>query len=525
MPLTLYNTLTKKKEVFIPIAPPRVGLYTCGPTVYDFAHIGNLRTYITEDILKRTLKEDGYEVNHVMNITDVGHLTSDADEGEDKMMKGARREGKTVWEIAAFYTDAFKEDLKLLNIIEPNIWCKATGHINEQIELIQMLQKKGFTYAIDDGVYFDTSKFPHYGELARLDIEGLKAGARIEIVKGKKNPTDFALWKFSHDADQRRSKAQTRLPTPVKGNSDAHNDEGAPSLYGTFSQEGNGGQVNADNEKHPKRLMEWPSPWGIGFPGWHIECSAMALKYLGNAFNADGVFSGEQCRTIDIHAGGIDHIPVHHTNEIAQAEAATGKPLARWWVHGEFLQINEGRMGKSEGNLLRLQTLLDKGYDPLAYRYFTFTAHYRQKLNFSWDALDAAATALKNLKETTALLGEPKIGCAEYEQRFMDAINDDLNLPRALSVVWDLIKSDYPAAAKKASLLKFDAILGLDLAHAVSARIDFKNLPENIRELVAQREFLRQQKKFADADVLRKTLTTKGYIIEDTPEGQVIKKK
>ncbi|MFA4873266.1 MAG: cysteine--tRNA ligase [Patescibacteria group bacterium] len=475
--LKLYNTLTRKKEEFKPINPPHVGLYTCGPTVYDYAHIGNLRTYITEDILKRVITANGYQMNHVMNITDVGHLTSDADEGEDKMMKGARREGKTVWEIAAYYTDAFKEDLKSLNIIEPNIWCKATDHIKEQIELIQKLEQKGFTYVAGDGVYFDTSKFPHYGALARLDIEGLRAGARIEMVKGKRNPTDFALWKFSHDADQRRSKTQ----------------------------------INADNEKHHKRLMEWPSPWGIGFPGWHIECSAMSMKYLGETF--------------DIHAGGIDHIPVHHTNEIAQAEAATGKPLARWWVHGEFLQINEGRMGKSEGNLLRLQTLIDKGYDPLIYRYFTFTAHYRQKLNFSWEALDAAATALKNLKETTALLDEPKIGCAEYEQRFMDAINDDLNLPQALSVVWDLIKSDYPAAAKKASLLKFDAILGLDLAHAVSARIDLKDLPEDIRELVAQRELLRQQKKFADADVLRKTLTAKGYIIEDTPEGQVIKRK
>ncbi len=462
--LHLYNTLTRRKEEFKPINPHHVGLYTCGPTVYDFAHIGNLRTYIIEDILKRTLKENGYEVNHAMNITDVGHLTSDADEGEDKMMKGARREGRTVWEIAAYYTDAFQEDLKHLNIIEPNIWCKATDHIQEQIELIKRLQERGFTYVIDDGVYFDTSKFPHYGEFARLDIEGLKAGARVEMVKGKKNPTDFALWKFSH---------------------------------------------NADYEKDSKRLMEWPSPWGIGFPGWHIECSAMSMKYLGDTF--------------DIHAGGIDHIPVHHTNEIAQAEAATGKPLARWWVHGEFLQINEGRMGKSEGNLLRLQTLIDKGYDPLCYRYFTFTAHYRQKLNFSWDALDAAATALKNLKESTALLGEPKIGCAEYEQHFIDAVNDDLNLPQALSVVWDLIKSDYPAAAKKASLLKFDAILGLDLAHATSARIDLKDLPEDIRELVAQRELLRQQKKFADADVLRKALTAKGYIIEDTPEGQVIK--
>lgn len=498
--LSLYNTLTRRKEEFKPITPPHVGLYTCGPTVYDYAHIGNLRTYITEDILKRTLKENGYEVNHVMNITDVGHLTSDADEGEDKMMKGARREGKTVWEIAAYYTDAFKEDLMRLNIIEPNIWCKATDHINEQIELILKLQKKGFTYVIDDGVYFDTSKFPHYGALARLDIEGLKAGARIEMVKGKKNPTDFALWKLS--------------PTTP------------PHKKGEDKGEGVDLRESASYLRpSARRQMEWPSPWGMGFPGWHIECSAMALKYLGNAYNTDGTLSGEPSRTIDIHAGGIDHIPVHHTNEIAQAEAATGKPLARWWVHGEFLQINEGRMGKSEGNLIRLQTLLEKGYNPLEYRYFTFTAHYRQKLNFSWEALDAAAVALKNLNEAAASMGEPKIGCAEYEQRFMDAVNDDLNLPQALSVVWELVKSHYPMSAKKASLLKFDNILGLNLAQAVSAKIDLRDLPDEIRELVERRERLRAQKKFAETDELRTLLQTKGYLIEDTPEGQIVKRE
>src|SRR3989344_952205 len=271
--LKFYNTLTRAKEEFKPQNPPAVGLYTCGPTVYNYAHIGNLRTYIFEDILKRALVANGFEVNHVMNITDVGHLTSDADVGEDKMEKGAKREGKTVWDIAEFYTKAFKEDMRRLNLVEPDIWCKATDHIAEQIELIQRLEKRGFTYLIDDGVYFDTTKDPHYGKLARLDIAGLRAGARIEMVKDKRNPTDFALWKLSPDNEQRQ--------------------------------------------------MEWESPWGKGFPGWHIECSAMAMKYLGETF--------------DIHCGGIDLIPVHHTNEIAQAENATGKKFVHTWLHGEFL--------------------------------------------------------------------------------------------------------------------------------------------------------------------------------------------
>ncbi|MEW6610464.1 MAG: cysteine--tRNA ligase [Patescibacteria group bacterium] len=511
--LFLFNTLTRRKEEFKPLHPPQVGFYACGPTVYDYAHIGNLRTYLTEDILKRVLMENGYQVNHVMNITDVGHLTSDADEGEDKMVKGARREKKTVWEIAAFYTDAFKDDLKRLHIIEPNIWCKATDHIQEQIELIQKLEQKGFTYLIDDGVYFDTSKFSSYGKLARLDIEGLKAGARIEMVKGKKHPTDFALWKFSP------------LSSPHKKGENKR--EGVDPRESAFHL----------RKSAPARQMEWPSPWGVGFPGWHIECSAMSMKYLGETF--------------DIHAGGIDHIPVHHTNEIAQAEASTGKPFVHWWVHGEFLQINEGRMGKSEGNLLRLQSLIDKGYDPLAYRYFTFSAHYRQKLNFSYEALDAAQTSLEKLTELAAsylqgsppkdeenkqsIISPPKkgenkregfgIGCAEYEQRFMDAVNDDLNIPQALSIVWELVKSDYPASAKKASLLKFDKILGLNLAQAVSKKIEIDDLPKDMQELMRQREQLRAQKKFAEADELRTVLHTKGYIIEDTSEGQIVKQK
>ena len=317
MSLRLYDTFTRNLREFVPLQSPEVGLYTCGPTVYDYAHIGNLRTYIFEDILRRTLEFNGYTVKHVMNITDVGHLVSDADEGEDKMEKGARRTGKSAWEIAQFYTLAFQEDLKRLNIQSPHIWCRATDHIQEQIEFILCIENRGYTYRTSDGVYFDTSKMSNYGYMARLDIEGLQAGARIDLGE-KRSPTDFALWKFS------------------------------PS-----------GQ---------KRQMEWESPWGTGFPGWHIECSAMSAKYLGSFF--------------DIHCGGEDHIPVHHTNEIAQTEACFGTRLANFWMHGYFLQLDEASMSKSSGEFLRLQVLIDRGYDPLAYRFFNLSAHYRAKLNF-----------------------------------------------------------------------------------------------------------------------------------------------
>lgn len=303
MKIILYNTLTKKKEEFIPIKKKKVGLYTCGPTVYNYAHIGNLRTYVFEDILRRTLEFNGYQVNHIENITDVGHLTDDADQGEDKMEKAAQKEKKNAWELSKFYTKAFRRDIKLLNIQEPHTWCKATDHIDEQIATIKKIINNGYTYQTTDGIYFDTSKMPTYGDFARLDIKNLQAGARIDIGE-KKNPTDFALWKFSGKE---------------------------------------------------KRQMEWDSPWGVGFPGWHIECSTMSTKYLGAPF--------------DIHCGGIDHIPVHHTNEIAQTWAADKKKMANYWLHGEFLVIDENRMGKSQGNFITLQTLIDKRYNPLAYRY------------------------------------------------------------------------------------------------------------------------------------------------------------
>ncbi len=486
--LQLFNSLTKKKESFEPLDKNEVGLYTCGLTVYNYAHIGNLRTYLFEDVLKRVLIYNDYKVKHVMNITDVGHLTSDADEGEDKMEKSAVLEGKTAWEIAEFYTKEFKQDLSDLNITEPNIWCKATDHIQEQIDWIVKLEKKGFTYKTSDGIYFDTSKLPDYGKLTGQRLDQLKEGARVEKNKEKKNPTDFALWKFSTKGKQRQ--------------------------------------------------MEWESPWGIGFPGWHIECSVMAQKYLGDTF--------------DIHCGGIDHIAVHHTNEIAQAEAVTGKQFVKYWLHGDFLvipgkallkdgagflnadqvgheklnvpgtnaPINNTKMSKSAGNFITVRTIKEKNINPLAYRFFNLSAHYRSKLNFSWEALEAAQNGLENLYALVGELGEPKIGCAEFEGWFMDAINDDLNIPKALALTWDLLKSDYPPEAKKASVLKFDEVLGLDLKNAKPIKI-----PDSIRDLVNKREGLRQKKQFDDADKLRDEIASSGFSVDDSPAGPVIKQK
>jgi cysteinyl-tRNA synthetase len=335
IPLTLYDNYARALRKFEPLrAGDRVGMYTCGPTVYDYQHIGNYRTFLFEDTLRRVLEWNGFSVTHVMNVTDVGHLVSDADTGEDKMEKGARRTGKTAWEIAALYTDAFLADLKLLNIEDPTILCRATDHIADQIAFIADIEKNGYTYRTSDGIYFDTSKQSDYGHLARLDIEGLEAGKRIDVGE-KRHPTDFALWKFSPPGE--------------------------------------------------KRQMEWDSPWGRGFPGWHIECSAMAQRYLGDFF--------------DIHCGGEDHIPVHHTNEIAQTEARVGTHLANFWLHGYFLLMKDAKMAKSAGEFLRLQSLIDRGYDPLAYRYLCLTGHYRSQLNFTWEALDAAATGLERMRQ------------------------------------------------------------------------------------------------------------------------------
>jgi cysteinyl-tRNA synthetase len=478
MALMLYNTLSRKKETFRPLRKGKVGLYTCGPTVYWFAHIGNLRTYIFEDILRRALEYNGYKVNQVMNITDVGHLTSDADTGEDKMEKGAKREGKTAWEIAKFYTEAFQKDIKRLNIEEPTLWVKATDHIKEQIRLIKVLEKKGFTYKISDGIYFDTSELKDYGKLAGPGKRKIKAGARvapqqvrgnpelyrrIEMVPGKKNPTDFALWKFS--------------------------------------------------KPNVKRQMEWESPWGRGFPGWHTECVAMSAKYLGIPF--------------DIHTGGIDHIPIHHTNEIAQAEAAFGKVLAKFWLHGEFLLLKGGRMGKSEGNIINLDALLKKGFNPLAYRYLCLTAHHLSKLSFSWQNLKAAQNALDNLYQKIIEIKSEKKSpksqkshSTEFKAKFLNFINDDLNIPKALALTWNLIKNQGISNQEKYKLLlDFDKVLGLDFD-----KIKKLKIPQEIKELIELREQYRKKGDYKKSDEIRMKIKEKGWWIEDTKEGSKIKR-
>ena len=463
MELRLYDSFTRSLRDFKPLNPApqdvqaEVGMYTCGLTVYDYAHIGNMRTFIFEDILRRVLLFNGYKVKHVMNITDVGHLVSDADTGEDKMEKGARRTGKTAWEIAEYYTQAFLKDMEALNLLMPTILCKATDHIPEQIAFIQCIEAKGFTYRTSDGIYFDTSRLPDYGHMARMDLEGIQAGARIELGE-KTHPTDFALWKFS-PADK-------------------------------------------------KRQMEWDSPWGVGFPGWHIECSAMSAHYLGPFF--------------DIHCGGEDHIDIHHTNEIAQTEACYGTTLANFWMHGFFLQLDEEKMSKSTGNFLRVQTLIDMGYDPLGYRYFTLGAHYRTKLTFNWESMDSASKSLERLRTAAYEWGDPGQASSDYLEKFGDQINDDLNTPRALAIVWDLVRSDLPAPVKKATLLKYDEVLGLRLGEWSP---EHEAVPAEIQGLIDQRQRAREEKRWGDADALRQQIIASGYDIEDRPDGPRLKKR
>lgn len=457
MPLYLYDTYSRSLREFKPLKPGHVGLYTCGPTVWNYAHIGNLRTYVFEDILRRTLEFNGYPVKHVMNITDVGHLTSDADTGEDKMEKGARLSGKSAWEIAAYYTQVFQEDLRSLNALEPAIWCRATDHIPEQIAFIQGIEAKGYTYRTSDGIYFDTSKLPGYGYLARLDIEGLQAGARIEMGE-KRSPTDFALWKFSPAGEQRQ--------------------------------------------------MEWDSPWGVGFPGWHIECSAMSAKYLGPFF--------------DIHCGGEDHIMVHHPNEIAQTQALYGTNLANFWMHGYFLQLADARMSKSTGHFLRLRDVLDQGYEPLVFRFFCLSAHYRAKLTFNWDGMQGAAVALERLRSAAHDWGEPGVVDEGYAGRFAEHVNDDLNMPRAMALTWDLVKSELPASTKKATLLLFDRVFGLGLAGWEPV---VEPVPGEVQALVEQRRQARAEKRWKDADEFRDRIHAAGFEIEDTPEGARLKRR
>jgi len=488
--LKLYNSLSKKVEEFKPIHSLQVGMYTCGPTVYSFAHIGNFRTYTTADILKRVLEYDGYEVTYIMNLTDVGHLTGDnlgdADLGEDRMEKAAKKEGKTAWEISEFYSDIFLKDYEKLNLEKPEKFTKATDHIKEQIELVKRLEEKGFTYRTSDGIYFDTVKFPRYGELSNLDK--IKAGARVEINPEKKNQRDFALWKFSYPegVTYKEYLAKTKK-TP---------------------------------EEVSKRQMEWKSPWGIGFPGWHIECSAMSMKYLGDPF--------------DIHTGGVDLKETHHPNEIAQAEAATGKKFVNYWVHGAFILVNGERMSKSKGNLYTVYDLEKEGYDVLALRYLYLQTHYRQEMNFTFDALDAAQNAYKKLildvcrwEDPSVSQGRVPAGVFEdFEKRFGDALNDDLNTPQALAVMWEVVKSPYPSGPKLRTLFKMDKVLGLNI-QALSHQIrNAQNImPGYIQQLVEERQHLRKLRKFNAADQIRAKIEKLGYELEDTKKGPKITKK
>jgi len=469
MEIRLTNTMGWKKQVLKPLEEGKVRMYCCGPTVYNYAHIGNMRTYIFEDLLRRVLEYDGLKVNHVMNITDVGHLTSDADSGDDKLEVGAAREKKTVWEIAEFYSKAFSEDSKRLNILSPTTICRATDHIKEMIGLIGRLEKNGYTYATDDGIYYDTSKFKEYGKLAGMSFEGLveklRAGARVELSAQKRNITDFALWKFS--------------------------------------------------PKDKKRQMEWESPWGVGFPGWHTECSAMSMKYLGESF--------------DVHCGGIDHIPTHHTNEIAQSEGATGKRFVNYWLHGAFLVMGkDAKMSKSLGSIITVETLTENGFDPLDYRYLCLTSHYRSDLVFTWDSLRSARIALSSLRERIRAIKDEATGggvknypdrTRMFEEMFLESINDDLNMPKAMSTVWKLLKDEHVTAGDKMNLLeKFDKVLGLSLF-----RVE-EHVPREIIELVRERENMRNAGNYSSADRVRERVRELGYVIEDTSKGVKIRK-
>jgi len=451
--LKLYNTLTRKKEDFKPISGNNVGIYSCGPTVYSYQHIGNLRSYLDWDILKRVLKFDKYSVRHVINVTDVGHLTSDADTGEDKIERAAKKEKKKASDITNYYFKIFKEDFKKLNIIEPDVWPKATLHIKEQIELIKTLEKKGYTYKTSDGIYFNTSKLKDYGKLARLKKEKLKTGCRIRLGE-KKNNTDFALWKFS--------------------------------------------------EKPGVRQQEWKSPWGVGYPGWHLECSAMSSKYLGKQF--------------DIHTGGQEHIPVHHTNEIAQSETAFGKkPWVKYWMHAAWLLFKGEKVSKSKGGLYILGELEKKGFNPLEFRYLCLTTHYRKPLNFSIEKLKSAQTSYQRLKTIIEETKDNSIN-KKYLEEFEKAINNDLDMPGALQVLWKLLR-DKKAKGKLGTVKKMDEVLGLDLLKKEKIKI-----PKEIEELVQERNNARKKKNWEKADELRTKIKKLGYVINDTTKGSFVKK-
>ena len=460
MDLYFYNTLTRSKEKFKPINSEEVRIYSCGPTVYKDATIGNMRTNIFQDVLRRVLRYNGYKIKHAMNITDVGHLVSDGDEGEDKMLKSAREENKTPLEIAQHYTELFFKDMGYLNLETPEIVCKATEHIQEMLEYVEELVNNGYAYETSTAIYFDISKLDKYPILSNLNLDEQKAGARVDVDPEKRNPYDFALW--------------------IK----------AP-------------------ENH---LMKWDSPWGKSYPGWHIECSAMGRKYLGEQF--------------DIHTGGIDLIPTHHENEIAQSKGACGKIPANYWLHGEYLLINGGKMSKSLGNVYLIKDFIEKGYDPLAYRLFSYSCHYRNKLNFTWDGMSAAAKSLERLKNgyQTHLAGKDDIEekvVSDYEERFHKAINDDLNMPLAMGVVWEVVRNEKKSPKLAKLLEKFDSVLGLKITEKTKNE---EEIPEEILKLVEQRKEARTNKDWAKSDELRDLINKKGYNVKDTKEGMEITK-
>lgn len=457
--MKFYNTLTRSKDEFKELEKGKVRMYSCGPTVYNYAHIGNLRAYIFMDTLRRALKYNGYELTHVMNITDVGHLVSDADEGEDKMLKAARRENKDPFEIANFYMDAFLKDIEKLNIDKPEIIARATEHIKDMEEYVKKIIDNGYTYSTEDTVYFDTSKLKDYGVLSRRKIDEQKAGARVDFDSKKRNISDFALW--------------------IK----------APQNH----------------------IMKWDSFFGLSYPGWHLECSAMGCKYLGDNF--------------DIHTGGIDHIPVHHENEIAQGKGFSGKLPANYWMHVNFMTVNGEKMSKSLGNVYTLYDLEEKGYEPLILKMFMFTSHYRNQINFTWEGLDSAKTSLQRLREGylkhcdgTDEVSQEEI--QEYQKRFLDAINDDLNMTVAMSVVWDVIKNSKKSKKLAELILKFDEVLGLDLKNYKEKE---NNLPDEIIELISKRDEARKNKDWTESDRIRDLLISKGYEVKDTKEGTLVK--
>ncbi len=462
--MKLYNTLTRTIEDFKPIEEGKVGMYTCGPTVYHYAHIGNLKTYILEDVLQKSLEYLGYDVKRVMNITDVGHLESDSDEGEDKMLKGAIRENKTVWEVADFYTQAFFNDCEKLNIKKPQVIAKATDYIDTYINMIEELEKKGFTYFVNGNVYFDISKFPEYTKLSKMNLDELQIGARddVEHDENKKNPQDFVLW---------------------------------------FTK-----------SKFENQAMKWDSPWGIGYPGWHMECSAIALKHLGER--------------LDIHCGGVDHIPVHHTNEIAQTESFTGKPWVNYWWHGEFLLDQTGKMSKSKGEFLTVSLLENKGYKPVVYRFYVLNSHYRKQLIFTFESLDMAKAAYDKLKNRVSVIAKDTVAAKEisesmeqYIKDFKEALTDDLNISNAITVLHEVVKTDKLENSEKLLLIEsFEQVFSLDLLKKEDNEFT-KEEEAYIKEMIELRKAAKKNKDFSEADKIRDELFDKGIIIEDTREG------